>query len=173
MFAFRRRRKLTAEESEYINKRYEDPAIRIYLEVKREKYLYSSYVPWIQAMLIQYIPDAVLREKYWMEQVPLLVERTELEQAVTDRSKRKRGKRKYGRKKVEENGLQLEETQEQIVSVPTTEHAEARNHSLLEPVRIAWREDDREEPQTVNIIKSHRQPRSQVHETRSRLCTIS
>ena len=91
MFRSRRRRKLTAEESEYINRRYEDPAVRIYLEVKRERYLYSSYVPWIQAMLIQYIPDSVLRDKYWMEQVPLLAERTE--QAATGWSKERKERR--------------------------------------------------------------------------------
>lgn len=33
--------------------------------------MYSSYVPWIQAMLTQHIPDSAWRDKYWMEQVPL------------------------------------------------------------------------------------------------------
>ena len=42
-------------------------------------------------MLIQYIPDSVLRDKYWMEQVPLLAERTE--QAATGWSKEREEKK--------------------------------------------------------------------------------
>ena len=135
-------------------------------------------------MLIQYIPDSVLRDKYWMEQVPLLAERTE--QAATGWSKERREKRKYGRKKSENNDLQPGETgcdQEQSVTpasatiltaAASTVASNHRHSSLLEPVRIAWREEEKES-QTVNITNSPRQSRSrsQVHETRSRFCTIS
>ena len=61
-----------------------------------------------------------------------------------------------------------------LTAAASTVASNHRHSSLLEPVRIAWREEEKES-QTVNITNSPRQSRSrsQVHETRSRFCTIS
>ena len=70
MLRLRRAKKVIPEHEEYVSKRYEDTAVRIYQDLKRGRGHYSSYVPWIQAMLTQYGPDERWKSKYWMEQVP-------------------------------------------------------------------------------------------------------
>ena len=67
----RKKNKIVPQADQYISQRYEDTAVRIFLNIKEGKGLYSTYVPWIQAMIVQYIPIGTMRAKYWMEQVPL------------------------------------------------------------------------------------------------------
>lgn len=68
---FRRRKKVIPESEEYIQRRYEDTAVRIYMDIKQGRGLYSSYVPWLQMRLTQYISDDTIRLKYWVDQVHL------------------------------------------------------------------------------------------------------
>ena len=62
------------ETSQYVSQRYEDTAVIIYVNIREGKGIYSAFVPWIQAMLVQYIPSDELRQKYWHDQVPLYYE---------------------------------------------------------------------------------------------------
>lgn len=68
---FRRKKKVIPESEEYIQRRYEDTAVRIYMDIKQGRGLYSSYVPWLQTRLTQYISDDTIRLKYWIDQVHL------------------------------------------------------------------------------------------------------
>ena len=80
----RRRRRVKPSATpvhEYVATRYEDTAVTIFMDIRRGRGLYSRYVPWVQAMLMQFIP-AEEREKYWPEQVPLY----EMSTAVTNRA---------------------------------------------------------------------------------------
>lgn len=71
MWRRKKRNKVVPEADQYISQRYEDTAVRIFLNMKKGKGLHSVYVPWIQAMIVQYIPVGTTRAKYWTEQVPL------------------------------------------------------------------------------------------------------
>lgn len=55
----------------FISERYEDTAAIIYFNAREGRSVYSAYVPWIQSMLTAYIPSHEIKEKYWLEQVPL------------------------------------------------------------------------------------------------------
>lgn len=63
------RKKVTPASQEYVTRRYEDAAIRIHSDQKRGRGQYNSYVPWIQSMLAQHIPDGKMKEERWLEQV--------------------------------------------------------------------------------------------------------
>ena len=86
MFRLWRRRRVVPEVDQYISQRYEDTAVRIFIDLKQGRGLHSTYVPWIQAMLIQYIPTEEMRLVYWHDQVPLYY--NTLRQAWTEETNR-------------------------------------------------------------------------------------
>lgn len=66
-----RKARIAPETDDYVSKRYEDTAVTIHFNIQQGRTIYSAYVPWFQSMLIKYIPLNEIREKYWLDQVPL------------------------------------------------------------------------------------------------------
>ena len=71
MLRLLKRKKTAPEIDKYISHRYEDTAVIIFANIREGRGVYSAFVPWIQSMLMQYIPADDVRLKYWHDQVPL------------------------------------------------------------------------------------------------------
>jgi hypothetical protein len=73
MFSKKRRKIVPIKpSSEYIQRRYEDTSPRVLQDIKRNRGLYCSYVPWLQENITAYLSiDRSKIDKYWLDQVPL------------------------------------------------------------------------------------------------------
>ncbi len=158
-----KKKRIVPETSRYVSQRYEDTAVIIYVNIREGKGIYSAFVPWIQAMLIQYIPSDELRQKHWHDQVPLYYE--------TALPVHRAWKETITMEPIVDNGLTYQQHNRDNSPINDLQPSKVVPSSYNETLATE-KEKAISRHNGVDIDISRIQDISHVHENRSKLCLI-